>query len=105
MVLLSALIAVIGGQSIAAVFGAFTAAEWIGVASTLIGATPDVIEALEIAIPAFAGAAAIIEKGVEDAGPLLSDNFKKWAAENAGNELVYDHDGSLIPAKDYKPVR
>ena len=84
MILLSALLAVIGGQSLAAVFGAFTAAQWIGVASTLISASPDVIQGLEVAIPAFAGLGKLIEAGIKDVvlGPLMSEGFQKWVAAN-----------------------
>jgi hypothetical protein len=91
MVLLSALIAIIGGQSIGAVFGAFTAAQWITLASDMISASPDVIEGLEAVIPAFAGVGDLIKKGVEDVvlGPLMSEGFKKWIAANGDAAVTF----------------
>lgn len=84
MVLLSALIAIVGGESIGAVFGAFTAPMWITLASDLIAVSPYIIEALESAIPAFVGVGTLVAKGLEDVviGPLLSKGFQQWVANN-----------------------
>jgi len=84
MVLLSALIAIVGGESIGAVFGAFTAPMWITLASDIISVSPVVIEALEVAIPLLAGVGALVAKGVEAhvIGPALHGNFQQWVANN-----------------------
>lgn len=84
MVLLTALIAIIGGNSIGAVFGAFTAPMWIEAATTLISMAPQAIQVLEVAIPAFAGVGKLIASGIDAVvlAPLMSEGFKKWVAEN-----------------------
>ena len=99
MVLLAALIAVMGGESIGAVFGAFTAPMWLSAATTLIQLSPDFIAILERVIPIFAGVGKLIGEGVKDVvlGPLLSEGFKQWVTANGDGAIKMQ----LQSAKDY----
>ena len=84
MVLLAALIAIMGGQAIGAVFGAFTVPMWIEAATTMIQLSPDMVAVVERVVPAFVGVGELIASGIKAdvLGPLMSENLKKWLTDN-----------------------
>jgi hypothetical protein len=96
MILLSMIMALVGGQSLVAILGGFTAVQWVSLASTLLGAEPDVLKAFLALHPVLASLAGAFEQRLkaQEIANLAITNFEQWAAANPGVDY-YKPDGSV----------
>jgi len=89
VILLTAILAIVGGESVAVVFGAFTPLMWIELAQVVLKLTPVLIAVVERLIPVFAGVGKLVATGVEDVvvGTFMSEGFKQWVIANGDGAI------------------
>lgn len=96
MVFLPIILALAGGQSIAAVLAGLSIAQWTAIAGELLGAAPNLVKAFADLHPALQGLTDIVAQRLpkEQISQTVVSNFRQWASLNPGAPY-YKSDGSV----------
>jgi hypothetical protein len=87
--LIPIIIALVGGQSIGAVLGTLTAAQWVSIATNMISAEPQLVAAFTALHPALQTLADALKNnvGAEAAGLAAAAAFKAFGAGATINQM------------------